>query len=592
MASARRKSQEKILSVPLVITGVVPMWPASQWTINSLANSLPNKSLKCRVMPRNRKVSNSPAWESEGNFTSCLLQQFQDWCDGKPKEDNPLFPYSPDAFSVYIDYKYMNDIFSDLPHFLEDVRWSDFGLLDVDGRDSTIWIGSAGASTPCHYDTYGFNLVAQIQGKKLWVLFPPECNPQLYPTRIPYEESSVFSEVEIMAPNLQRFPLFTGVTPIVITLHPGQILYVPRHWWHYVMCCDTSISINTWVDEPEDSESRLSEAITRVVVSSLITSLRTTVTDEIEKNWVNPTENLEECVNNIFHLKSALAEFQCQGRQICQASTLPEKVLPGSECTYEPTQSSGCGEQLLNCHQTLLQSNALLLADVDRQCDRLQQFSLVINELPFIQAKSPFSVSDKYCVNAEDSTNQSMTHRPGTKVMDIELHKNIAPCSLTTKHSMVSMHQNDAPHKMLKVHESDLSDDGNNTEFSTTATNHIHNALSLCTDIEDEQSTVENHRNMELHLDQSMTYPNVQCSNDLEKVVYMIHCCSFEHFLHYMANNNIHREQISHDTSPLIEFNSTHSCESTCLHEALLKSVLHPDVVSMVAEKLLSYNLN
>ena len=45
------------------------------------------------------------------------------------------------------------------------VQWSSLGLQGVDGQHSTLWIGSPGASTPCHYDTYGFNLVAQIQGR-------------------------------------------------------------------------------------------------------------------------------------------------------------------------------------------------------------------------------------------------------------------------------------------------------------------------------------------------------------------------------------------------------------------------------------------
>jgi HSPB1-associated protein 1 len=26
-------------------------------------------------------------------------------------------------------------------------------------------------------------------------------------------------------------------------------LFVPKHWWHYVECIDTAISINTWVEQ-------------------------------------------------------------------------------------------------------------------------------------------------------------------------------------------------------------------------------------------------------------------------------------------------------------------------------------------------------
>lgn len=33
----------------------------------------------------------------------------------------------------------------------------------------------------------------------------------------------------------------------VVTLTPGQVLFVPRHWWHYVENVDSAISINTWI---------------------------------------------------------------------------------------------------------------------------------------------------------------------------------------------------------------------------------------------------------------------------------------------------------------------------------------------------------
>ena len=45
------------------------------------------------------------------------------------------------------------------------INWTDMGMKDRDGKESTLWIGSQGAHTPCHYDTYGINFVAQIVGR-------------------------------------------------------------------------------------------------------------------------------------------------------------------------------------------------------------------------------------------------------------------------------------------------------------------------------------------------------------------------------------------------------------------------------------------
>lgn len=48
---------------------------------------------------------------------------------------------------------------------LQDVVWSDFGHPGRDGRESTLWIGTNGANTPCHLDSYGYNLVFQVEGR-------------------------------------------------------------------------------------------------------------------------------------------------------------------------------------------------------------------------------------------------------------------------------------------------------------------------------------------------------------------------------------------------------------------------------------------
>ena len=45
---------------------------------------------------------------------------------------------------------------------LQSVDWTSFGFPERTGVQSTFWFGSDGACTPCHYDTYGCNLVLQV----------------------------------------------------------------------------------------------------------------------------------------------------------------------------------------------------------------------------------------------------------------------------------------------------------------------------------------------------------------------------------------------------------------------------------------------
>ncbi|XP_016055421.1 PREDICTED: HSPB1-associated protein 1 isoform X2 [Miniopterus natalensis] len=170
---------------------------------------------------------------------------------------------------------------------IQDVLWSDFGFCGRNGRESTLWIGSLGAHTPCHLDSYGCNLVFQVQGRKRWHLFPPEDTPFLYSTRIPYEESSVFSKVNVVNPDLKRFPQFQKARRHVVTLSPGQVLFVPRHWWHYVESIDpVTVSINSWIELEEDHQARVEEAITRL----LVCALKTAEDPHNTGAWLNPTE--------------------------------------------------------------------------------------------------------------------------------------------------------------------------------------------------------------------------------------------------------------------------------------------------------------
>lgn len=65
--------------------------------------------------------------------------------------------------------------------------------------------------------------------RKRWHLFPPEDTSKMYPTRIPYEESSVFSQVDVLRPDLKRFPGFETARAHSVTLQPGQVTTLIRH---------------------------------------------------------------------------------------------------------------------------------------------------------------------------------------------------------------------------------------------------------------------------------------------------------------------------------------------------------------------------
>ncbi|XP_077900246.1 HSPB1-associated protein 1 isoform X1 [Ictidomys tridecemlineatus] len=313
------KAKEIIMSLqqPAIFCNMVFDWPARHWTAKHLSEVLHGKQIRFRMGMKN--TDTVPQFETACSYVEATLEEFLTWNCDQSSDSGPFKDYDHSKFWAYADYKYFVSLFEDKTDIFQDVIWSDFGFPGRNGQESTLWIGSLGAHTPCHLDSYGCNLVFQVQGRKRWHLFPPEDTPFLYPTRIPYEESSVFSKINVVNPDLKRFPQFQKARRHTVTLSPGQVLFVPRHWWHYVESIDpVTVSINSWIelnpDRPydpampfeEDHLARVEEAITRM----LVCALKTAEDPHNTRAWLNPTE-VEEISHevNCHYLNGAIVAF-------------------------------------------------------------------------------------------------------------------------------------------------------------------------------------------------------------------------------------------------------------------------------------------
>ena len=243
--------------VPLVIKGQLSTWMTTRsWSPQELCTLLCTKRTTFKICPRRGTEAfqhhfqddKGVVYETQCEFVEATYSDFHAWLTSSEENDvtddaekpikakqikietpaseqhtsssseqtevgdNPLMKYPKSEYWIYADYKYMCHLCNDIPELLSAVDWSLFGFDGRDGEKSTLWIGSEGAYTPCHYDTYGCNLVAQLSGRKKWTLFSPTDSDKLYPTRIPYEESSVFSGVNVTNPDLKHCPKFADTT--------------------------------------------------------------------------------------------------------------------------------------------------------------------------------------------------------------------------------------------------------------------------------------------------------------------------------------------------------------------------------------------
>ncbi len=104
---------------------------------------------------------------------------------------------------------------------------------------STLWVAPATTMSSLHHDGNFDNLNLQVSGRKVWVLIPPPQHHSLY------MHGTAESPVNPFAPDLCRFPRFASATPFEATLGPGDMLLVPKYWWHCVYAVEPSVNLAT-----------------------------------------------------------------------------------------------------------------------------------------------------------------------------------------------------------------------------------------------------------------------------------------------------------------------------------------------------------
>jgi chloride channel 7 len=153
----------------------------------------------------------------------------------------------------------------------------------VDANLTKLFLGPPGTISRLHYDAgdaHGW--LAQVVGRKLFVLYPPSDGAALYP--LASETETVQSPIEPLQPDMRRWPGYTTARPQACIVHPGegfrgesgssysrpqsidssamvgrgsgdgeadllprwaagQALLIPAGWWHYAVALDRSITV-------------------------------------------------------------------------------------------------------------------------------------------------------------------------------------------------------------------------------------------------------------------------------------------------------------------------------------------------------------
>uniref|UniRef100_A0A1Y1KZD8 JmjC domain-containing protein n=1 Tax=Photinus pyralis TaxID=7054 RepID=A0A1Y1KZD8_PHOPY len=178
----------KSTTKPLLIRNLLN-WEILQWDLHRWKEILGTQPLQFR-----QGIYTHTDWPQFENSTKTVQLSFDEFLTFVQETPNKW---------LYFDYKYLKDWFRNVNELRKHISWDKFGFPERGVEDSTFWLGSKGAHTPMHIDTYGCNIVAQIYGRKRWLLFPSGENLQR--TRIPYEESSIYSKINMFSPRGDEF---------------------------------------------------------------------------------------------------------------------------------------------------------------------------------------------------------------------------------------------------------------------------------------------------------------------------------------------------------------------------------------------------
>ncbi|CAK9437218.1 uncharacterized protein LODBEIA_P15960 [Lodderomyces beijingensis] len=210
----------KYHDVPFILTDNDPnRWP--QWTFTSLFERFPH------VKFRQEAVS----WD---------LQRYGQYLK-QNRDENPLYLFDCNSDAM----KQLRQEYTP-PHIFQEDLFQLFQTAHFNCRPDHAWLimGSARSGSTFHKDpnsTSAWNVA--IQGRKLWIMLPPDVQPPGVSTDD--EESEVTSPVGIAEWVISGF--FNDAVKIdqvqIGVTFPGECMYVPAGWWHSVINIDDSIAI-------------------------------------------------------------------------------------------------------------------------------------------------------------------------------------------------------------------------------------------------------------------------------------------------------------------------------------------------------------
>ena len=214
----KKKLDVDYKSNPYVVKKYAKNWVASKkWTFKYLKN-MKGSNILVNTVKGN-------AADTKGKIKSI---KFKDYIEKITSKNTKSY------LSTFYLFRYFPDLRNDLDYSYIKSKSLVCHLLS--------WIGPKGSITGFHCD-WSENINIQIKGNKNFYLVSPKYNNKMYISD-KFERISWTSKVDLKKIKKNNFPLFKKAKVIKVRLNEGDLIYIPRGWWHYVESLSPSIGIS------------------------------------------------------------------------------------------------------------------------------------------------------------------------------------------------------------------------------------------------------------------------------------------------------------------------------------------------------------
>jgi lysine-specific demethylase 8 len=243
-------SRFELADRPCVLVGAAKEWRATRtWTRSYLEEKIGKVEVKFKVSSSHIHPDfHQPTLDKMFSLSKGRFAEFLEGVTSGPPSERARRLFTGDEQFLLQRRQGKTTIHEPLRVLLDDVE---IPSLLPEGRLYTIWgwFSGSGVRTWLHYDNNGcHNFNAQITGHKRCLLFAPSELPRLAPFPLGGSNPAFnCSQIDVEAPDFERFPEFREVSCLEATLEPGDLLFIPAWWFHtFVHLGELNSNVNFW----------------------------------------------------------------------------------------------------------------------------------------------------------------------------------------------------------------------------------------------------------------------------------------------------------------------------------------------------------